>query len=297
MSAVGGEREPESSGLFHFSQFEVPWELGPPDGRYLLRRPGDLPDAEPSHVLVIATLGAVERRRLIARRRKSQAKPEPENTPVTTGRATIIDVAHPLENVRQAQAWLAQASATNVMQDLTVLNRALHAFGLVTADPYVRPVGRQQLLVARVGFGAGERVANGLWAQAHELPLALTRRRRSRMLHPDARLAAVLTGREPVLVCEGLALRARLDLDNDRQREAALQVLIALDAALAELAVDPAAALLAERLAELRERRDGVALAAQAALAGGLSPAQVEAIAFTLGRIEAALRARAVAGA
>ena len=40
--------------------------------------------------------------------------------------------------------------------DLAVLNRALHAFRLATADPYINAVGRRQALVARVGYGAGE---------------------------------------------------------------------------------------------------------------------------------------------
>jgi hypothetical protein len=117
------------------------------------------------------------------------------------------------------------------------------------------------------------------------------------VLHPQARLAAVLNGREGALACEELALRARLDLDHGRDREAALQVLVALDAALAELATDPSGPLLQERLAELRNQRDRVAVAGQAALAGPLPGPDREAVAFTLGRIEAALRARAVANA
>ena len=44
----------------------MPWALGPPDGRYLLRAPRRSPGAPPTHVLVIATLGAPERRRLAA---------------------------------------------------------------------------------------------------------------------------------------------------------------------------------------------------------------------------------------
>jgi hypothetical protein len=47
-----------------------------------------------------------------------------------------------------------------------------------------------------------------------------------------------------------------------------------------------------DRLAELRGRRDPVAAAAQAALAGPLSAEEREAVALTLARIEAALRAR-----
>ena len=123
------------------------------------------------------------------------------------------------------------------------------------------------------------------------------RERRSKVLHPQARLAAVMNGRERPLACEELTLRARLDLDHGRERESALQLLVALDAALAELPADPVAALLAERIDELRAQRDAVTAAAQTALAGGLSEAQRETVAFALGRIEAALRARAVANA
>jgi hypothetical protein len=120
---------------------------------------------------------------------------------------------------------------------------------------------------------------------------------RAKVLHPQARLAAVLGGRERALVCEELLLRARLDLDNGRDREAALQMLVALDAALAELQRDPVAATLGERLEELRGRRDPTAEAAQAALAGPLSVSERQAVERTLQRVEAALRARAVANA
>jgi hypothetical protein len=117
------------------------------------------------------------------------------------------------------------------------------------------------------------------------------------VLQPQARLAAVLGGRERALACEELTLRTRLDLDHGREREAALQLMVALDATLAELASDPTAPKLTERLGELRAQRESTGAAAQAALAGPLRPEQRQAVEFTLGRIEAALRARAVANA
>ena len=178
-----------------------------------------------------------------------------------------------------------------------MLNRALHAFRLVTADPYVNTVAKHHALVARLGFGAGEQVADGLWTDARELLHRDGWQRRSRVLHPQARLAAVLGARERPLACEELALRARLDLDHGRGREAALQVMVALDAALAELSYDPSAPGLADRLSELRGQRKAVAVAAQSALGDELSAAQLEQVSFTLARIEAALRARAVANA
>jgi hypothetical protein len=275
----------------------VPWALGPPDGRYMLRQPAGASESAPGHVLVLATLGAPERRRSLAQRRRRKAEPEPEPSSVATGRATVIDVAAPLAGAGDAQTWLARAGEDELAADLAVLNQALHAFRLVTADPSVHAVTRRQLLMARIGYGAGEQVADGLWTDALELLPAVGRETRSKVLHPQARLAAVLNRREPALVCEELVLRARNDLDHGRDREAALQLLVALDAALAELAGTASIADLGQRLTELRAQRDPVAIAAQAALAGPLSAAQSETVAFTVGRIEAALRARAVANA
>jgi hypothetical protein len=217
--------------------------------------------------------------------------------PVTTGRATIVDVGEPLDGPEAGRRWLARAGEDELAADLAVLNRSLQAFRLVTADPHVHTVGRRQALVARIGFGAGEQVADGQWTDARELHPRDQRSPRSKVLQPQARMAAILNGREQALACEELALRSRLDLDQGRSREAALQVLIALDAALAELAIDPTAPVLRDRLSELREQRDSVALAAQAALGGPLPAAGLETVTFALSRIEAALRARAVANA
>ena len=283
--------------LFRFVQVELPWMLGPPDGRYLLRPPDALANAKPSHVLVIATLGAPERRRLERIRKYSEAQPEPEPTPVSTSRATVIDVAAPHSSPEDAQTWLAGAGEDELAEGIAVLNRTLHSFRLVTEDPYLHGVGRGQVIAARIGFGAGEQVADGLWTSARELVHSPGRQRRSRVLAPQARLAAILSGREAVLACEELTLRAQLDLELGRDREAALQVLVALDAALAELAADPVADAIADRLAELRGQRDPVTGAAQAALAGPLSAEQLSAVGFTLSRIEAALRARAALNA
>jgi hypothetical protein len=249
-------------------------------------------------VLAVATLGAPERRTLLSRRaQKRNAEVEPEPTPVTTGRATVIDVGGPFAGEAEASAWLDAAGEDELAADLAVLNRALHSFRLVTADPYLGPVGRHQAMVARVGFGVGEEVADGLWTAARELVAPERRLRRTKVLQPQARLAALLGSRERPLVCEELALRARLDLDQERYREAALQVLVALDATIAELAGDPLAERLADRMAELREQRDPIAATAQNALAGPLEQGDLETVVFALARIESALRARAVASA
>jgi hypothetical protein len=283
----------DGRGLFAFAQVEVPWQLGPEDGRYVVRPDGE-PDAQVTQVIVLATLGAPQRRRIGARRPRG-VDPEPEPTAVTTGRATVVFSAEPLRDRAAAQAWLRAAGEDQLTAGLLALNRMLSAFRRVAADPYAVTVGRHQLITARIGYGAGEQVADGQWEQARELPRPDRSRRRARVLAPQARLAAALGARQTTLVCEELALRARLDLDQDRPREATLQLLVTLDAAVAELGREPPILGLSERVAELRERRAAVASAAQTALGAVPSIEQLELVRSTVERIEAALRARAIA--
>lgn len=245
---------------------------------------------------MLGLLGAPERRRLVGRR-AIKAPPQPPPTPVCTGTATIVETGDPLADRSAAEAWIRQAGEENLDAGLWVLNRALRAHRLLTADPDVRQVGRSNLLVARIGYGDGEQVAEGLWSEARELKPSPERRSRIKVLQPQARLAAVLGGRERILVCEELLLRARLDLDEGNEREAALGLLVTLDAALAELTRERSSAPLVERLDELRAQRDPVATTAQAALAGALSDEERGVVSFVTDRIEAALRARAVARA
>ncbi len=214
---------------------------------------------------------------------------------MATGKATIVAVGAPFAEQEDARGWLSSAGETELAEDLAVLTRALHAYRLASADPFLRPAGRRDALVARVGFGLGEEVADGHWTEARELRATEGRRSRVERLEPQARFAAILTGRDSALACEELVLRARLDLQEGRPREAALQLLVALDAALTELAGDPAAAALSERLDELRSRRSAIEHAARSGLEGSLHSDTVQDVAFTLGRIEAALRARSVA--
>ena len=203
-----------------------------------------------------------------------------------------MDVERPLPDERAAREWLASAGEDELETDVAVLARALHAYRVTTADAYLHPPGRRDALVGRIGYGAGEEVADGRWTEARELRLGAGRQRRAERLGPHARLAALLGGREQPLACEELVLRARLDIDEGRPREAALQVRAALDAALAELGSDAAAPALRERVEQLRQRRERTERVARSALSGPLAQSDRDEVRVTLERIEAALRAR-----
>ncbi len=269
-------------------QFEFPWELGPPPARYVLR---DNADETQLRVLVLGTLGAPERRRRRGRRTKG-ANPDP--APVTTTRATVVR-GHPVDETA-ATAWM-QDPGRHVALELGVLNRVLALHRVATADHGVREVKRDQALVVRVGYGRGEEVADGQWTEAVEPPAdQAARRSREAALRPQERLAALLGGRDAALACEELVLRARADLDAGRLREAALQLRVALEAALAELEAWRDRGDMAGRVAELRDERGAVGEAANAALRGGLDEQTAADVERIVGRIEAALRARTAAG-
>jgi hypothetical protein len=247
---------------------------------------------EPEHVLVIGTLGAAQRRWLRGRR----ANPAyPEAAPVATSRVTLVG-ARPFDGAAAAEQWLRAAGEDDVARAFEVVNRVLHLQRVASADPHVREVGRDQALVARIGFGDGERVAEGRWVRALELPAPRTRPKREAALRPQERLAALLGGRDAALACEELVVRARQDVDGGRRREAAMQLAVALDAALAELEPWSSRGDLAARLAELRELQPAVAAAARAALEGGVDDAAQASVRRALERLEAALRARTALG-
>lgn len=249
-----------------------------------------------THVIVLATLDAPRRGPARSRGRARSAAPEPTPTAVASGRATVISVSEPFAEEAAARGWLDSAGEAELADALDVLDHLLHAHRIATADPWLAPLTRTRVIAARIGYGAGEEVADGRWTAARELPQAAgpsrARRRRRTLPGSEARLAALLSGADRPLACEELALRTRLDLDRDRPREAALQLLVALDAAIAELTAEKPDSALAERVAALRDRRSSTAAAAQAALAGTPPPPAQAEVAETLAMLEVALRAR-----
>jgi hypothetical protein len=290
--------------LFLFIQMEFPWELGPADGRYLLRGGAE---REPERVVVLETVGAGRSGRgplgtgqagrgPLGARRRPQAAPEPKPEPVPVTRATVIDPGA-VAAERQAQAWLSGMDAEREAHSAAgALNRMLHAHRIATGDPHVHALSPAQALVVRAGWGEGEQVAYGRWLHARELRWSAKRtHRRAAVLRPQERLAALLGARAEPLVCEELALRARLDLDEDRLRHAALELEHAYAAALVELTREDRPELDA-RLSELVELNAGVTLNARAALSDGAERPDPETVDHALGRLEAALRARAAAG-
>jgi hypothetical protein len=244
---------------------------------------------------VLGTLGAPQRR--LVRGRKPTAVEGAEPEPVPTARATLVD-AEPFDSAEAAAVWLDRLRRdkdewrADVDAAVRDLNQVLRAHRAATLDPYARDVSAAGALVVRVGYGAGDQVADGRFAEAYEMPRAsllgwyLSERRHS-MLMPQERLAAILGGRDSVLAGEELFLRADADMKAGRPREAALQARIALEALLAELSAE------GRDVADLRERRGPIGDAANAALAGDPNPAQRDAVAEAIAAMERALRHRA----
>jgi hypothetical protein len=280
---------------FGFVQWEFAGRLGPDPGRYPVRRfAGD----DVREIVVIGGLEAPRRSLLPRRHRRARAVPEPGERAVEVTRATVID-ATPIYDRDAADAWLEGAAGARaeevVAAALAVLNRAVAGHRVAAADPLLPDADPRRALVTRVGYGIGEQVAEGLWEQARELPPA--RSGREKALVPQQRLAALLGGRDVALACEELALRARADLDAGRQREAAMQLHVALEAAVAELESWRGRSDIGKRIDELAVLREPVAGAANAAIQGGLEPSVVDETRAALERLEAALRARAASEA
>ena len=282
--------------LFGFAQLDFAGVLPLADGRYLQR------GAE-EQVLVTRTLGSPPQphRR---RRRAKGVDPEPAAAPLPLARVTAIRAFAPFADEEEAQRWLehateAEETADEIVADAVVLlNRALHAQWVASAEPHSAELSPERAVAVRIGFGAGEEVADGRFSEAREVDVWATgasrRRRREEGMQPQERVAAVLGGRERFDVCETLLLRARADLDAGRDREAALQLRVGLEALLAELngaLSDPAHE---EDMGLLNERKSEAGEAANAAIQGELSDGQSSRVEDLLKICERVLRRRRV---
>jgi hypothetical protein len=249
-------------------------------------------DALVESVLVLKTLGAPERRsirpgRLGRSRARRVESAEPE--PVPTARATIVRAA-PFASADEAADWLAGADPDAELEaGVTALNRALHAHRVATADPYVTEVSPERALVARLGYGSGDEVADGRFGECMELPVSGRRRARRSMEAPEERFAALLGGREEVLPVEELVLRARADLNAGRVAEAALQARVAIEALLAARVASPDSGAAGGSMAG---HRDAIAAAANAALRGEMAGDSAATLEEAVAAMELALKRR-----
>jgi hypothetical protein len=253
-------------------------------------------------VLVVQTLGAPARAR--RRRRPRAAEPAVHPEPLPLVRVTAIRAFAPFAAEAAAERWLDEAAEAEDTVDAllgdgaALLNRALHAQAAASADPHARELEPERAVAARIGYGTGEETAAGRFTAAREVdPRAgegSRRRRRREDLRPQERVAAVLGGRERIDACETLLLRARADLDGGRDREAALQLRVGLEALLEELRGALADPGHEEDMATLRARRKEAGEAANAALYGELTAERVATVAELLEICERVLRRRRV---
>lgn len=273
--------------LFGFVQFELAGRLPLADGRYLAG-PGT-GDGTEEWVLVVKAAGAPvtpERRR---RRRGRSTAPDSEPAPLPLTRVMAIRASSPLAGPAEAARWLDEAceaeDTVEILADEAIapLNRALHAHAVAAEDPHGRELSPEAAERILIGYGSGEETADGRFSDARQVDLAprssSRRRQREEELRPQERVAGILRGREGIDACETLLLRARADLDAGRDREAALQLRVGLEALLAELdgALDDPGH--AKDMETLRERKPQALNAARAALEqvlGDEQRAQVE---------------------
>jgi hypothetical protein len=280
-------------------QFDFAGPLPLADGRYLAREPGSGEES----VLVLQRIGApIASARRRRRPRKAEAEHEPKALVLT--RATTIRAFSPFESEEAASRWLDEACEAEdtvdvlVEEGLDLLNRALHAQALASANPHSRrelaAEGAERVLL---GFGSGEETAAGRFSEARQVdagPRASRRRRREDELRPQERVAAMLGGREAADACETLLLRARADLDAGRDREAALQLRVGLEALLVELKDALADPGHEEDMGALLERKSQAGEAANEALTGELTAAQRQDVQDLLEICERVLRRRRV---
>lgn len=272
--------------LFRIVQLEVAGEIDLPPGRWTVRGHANRPRA-------VVVVDATERppRRFRRKRRKIA-----DAGAVPVSRVTVVD-ADPLETA-DPEGWLAAQDADAAVDEgLAVVAQLARAAAVAAGEARPRPLRHRDLTRALLAYGTGYEGSEGSWTAHRTVPVAADRpqrvRRSGRGLGHEERLADLLAGRDPVLAAEPLALRVRDDLDAGHLREAALQLRIAVEVAIAELEPWRAAPQVDGALSALRDARGAVAETATAAVRGGLTDAQVETVHGVTDTLEQALLRRA----
>lgn len=252
---------------------------------------GDDPD-----VVVFKTLGAKRRHMLRDRRaRRVTASDADEPQPVPVTRVTVVP-ARSFGSTDEARQWLEGCRGDEQQQEaladtaLLLVNRAIQAHRVAAADPYVHDVARVQAQRVRVGYGTGTELIEGRSSQAYDLPPEGGRRRRRAVLGPQEELAGILGNRRRVDPSEDMALRARMDLDQGRIAQAALQVAAALEALATEVARDEEQA--DSRLTGLLARRSDAEDLCREASRAPSDEQHAEALSELLTELERGLRRR-----
>ena len=271
--------------LFRIVQVELAGEIDLPSGRWTVRGHANRPRA----VVVVEATDRPPRR---FRRKKRKIA---DATSVPVARVTVVD-ADPLAT-DDADRWLAEHDADEAVdQALATIQRLAHVNAVAGGEPQPRPLRWRDLTRALLAYGTGYEGADGGWSAHRTVTVAADQprrvRRSGRGLGNEERLADLLSGRDPVLAAEPLSLRVQHDLEAEHFREAALQLRIAVEVAIAELEPWRDALHVDAALDELRRSRGAVAETATAAVRGGLSDEQVETVRDVAGTLQAALLRR-----
>ena len=166
---------------FRFVQWEFPGRLGPPPGRYVVRRyAGDA-----AHAVVVVGDGTAPRR---VGRRESR-----DTVPVT--KVTVID-ADPIFDDATAADWLRGVSAVPDFAP-PILERLVASFRAASGDPFLADFDVTRAWRTRVGYGSGDQVAEGEWTDARDLdpPAESRHERRSKHRQTDRFVALLVRPR------------------------------------------------------------------------------------------------------
>lgn len=248
-------------------------------------------------VLVVQMPVAPQKPRRRPGRRPGKEAELPAELPLS--RVTAVFADRRFGDESEAQTWMRDTAgdeerlAETLAEAAGMLNRALHALAVASGDPYIPERHPAHAIAARIGHGMGPELAEGRFSEALPVPVARPRRRRrTDGVEPQARMAAILGGRELPDICETFLLRARTDLEAGRTREAAVGLALSLDLIIGELSgalADPAHEL---DLDLVRSHRADLETVARNARSRRLSVAEGERVADMLAVCERILRRR-----